>query len=272
MKIKYFILSGIISSALLSMTVFAEPEKTEKETEPAITVTEITKNTTSVSETTVTTELTTASSAAASTAAQTTTLSFYDEILAYVGEDNAPVLNENLDNNAMTIDSSTIDYSNKSMYTITTRSGDVFYLIINSDGSVYFLNPVDTADLTAILSNSNDNKLNENAIESIEKSESATEPTAAASSDVQTKNKKESGMANNVLLMIAAIVVCVVISAAIAIFKKRRKINNFDNDYFNDPDFSSDSDDNDSIIEYDDTDNIPNTQNPGDDMEEYIDD
>lgn len=79
-------------------------------------------------------------------------------------------------------------------------------------------------------------------------------------------------MANNVLLMIAAIVVCVVISAAIAIFKKRRKINNFDNDYFNDPDFSSDSDDNDSIIEYDDTDNIPNTQNPGDDMEEYIDD
>ena len=30
---------------------------------------------------------------------------------AYVGEENAPVLNENLDNNAMTIDSSTIDYS-----------------------------------------------------------------------------------------------------------------------------------------------------------------
>lgn len=58
----------------------------------------------------------------------------------------------------MTIGNSTIDYSNKSMYTITTRSGDVFYLIINSDGSVYFLNPVDTADLTAMLSDSNDNK------------------------------------------------------------------------------------------------------------------
>ena len=39
MKIKYFILSGIISSAILSMTVFAEPEKTEKETEPTIAVT-----------------------------------------------------------------------------------------------------------------------------------------------------------------------------------------------------------------------------------------
>ncbi len=75
----------------------------------------------------------------------------------------------------MTIDSSTIDYSNKSMYTITTRSGDVFYLIINSDGSVYFSQSVDTADLTAMLSDSNDNKLNENALENIEQFESATE-------------------------------------------------------------------------------------------------
>ena len=164
MKIKYFILSGIISSAILSMTVFAEPEKTEKETEPTIAVTEVSKT---VQETTSITESTTAA-VTTSTTEKTTTPSFYDEILAYVGEENAPVLNENLDNNAMTIDSSTIDYSNKSMYTITTRSGDVFYLIINSDGSVYFLNPVDTADLTAMLSDSNDNKLNENALENIQ--------------------------------------------------------------------------------------------------------
>lgn len=154
MKIKYFILSGIISSAILSMTVFAEPEKTEKETEPTIAVTEVSKT---VQETTSITESTTAA-VTTSTTEKTTTPSFYDEILAYVGEENAPVLNENLDNNAMTIGNSTIDYSNKSMYTITTRSGDVFYLIINSDGSVYFLNPVDTADLTAMLSDSNDNK------------------------------------------------------------------------------------------------------------------
>lgn len=154
MKIKYFILSGIISSAILSMTAFAEPEKTEKETEPTIAVTEVSKT---VQETTSITESTTAA-VTTSTTEKTTTPSFYDEILAYVGEENAPVLNENLDNNAMTIDSSTIDYSNKSMYTITTRFGDVFYLIINSDGSVYFLNPVDTADLTAMLSDSNDNK------------------------------------------------------------------------------------------------------------------
>lgn len=170
MKIKYFILSGIISSAIFSMTAFAEPEKTEKETEPTIAVTEVSKT---VQETTSITESTTAA-VTTSTTEKTTTPSFYDEILAYVGEENAPVLNENLDNNAMTIDSSTIDYSNKSMYTITTRSGDVFYLIINSDGSVYFLNPVDTADLTAMLSDSNDNKLNENALENIEQFESAT--------------------------------------------------------------------------------------------------
>ena len=92
MKIKYFILSGIISSAILSMTVFAEPEKTEKETEPTIAVTEVSKT---VQETTSITESTTAA-VTTSTTEKTTTPSFYDEILAYVGEENAPVLNENL--------------------------------------------------------------------------------------------------------------------------------------------------------------------------------
>ena len=167
---------------------FSIAEKTEKETEPTIAVTEVSKT---VQETTSITESTTAA-VTTSTTEKTTTPSFYDEILAYVGEENAPVLNENLDNNAMTIDSSTIDYSNKSMYTITTRSGDVFYLIINSDGSVYFLNPVDTADLTAMLSDSNDNKLNENALENIEQFESATENEKTVSStETETiKNEK----------------------------------------------------------------------------------
>lgn len=278
MKIKYFILSGIISSAILSMTVFAEPEKTEKETEPTIAVTEVSKT---VQETTSVTESTATAAVTASTTEKTTTPSFYDEILAYVGEENAPVLNENLDNNAMTIDSSTIDYSNKSMYTITTRSGDVFYLIINSDGSVYFLNPVDTADLTAMLSDSNDNKLNENALENIEQFESATENEKTVSStETETiKNEKKPSMAKNILWIIAAIIISLIVGAVITFIKKKRQTNKFDNDYFDDDDSDADYSDNDSIVEYkeaaeesDITESTSEIQSNSDDLEEYLDD
>lgn len=277
MKIKYFILSGIISSAILSMTVFAEPEKTEKETEPTIAVTEVSKT---VQETTSITESTTAA-VTTSTTEKTTTPSFYDEILAYVGEENAPVLNENLDNNAMTIDSSTIDYSNKSMYTITTRSGDVFYLIINSDGSVYFLNPVDTADLTAMLSDSNDNKLNENALENIEQFESATENEKTVSStETETiKSEKKPSMAKNILWIIAAIIISLIVGAVITFIKKKRQTNKFDNDYFDDDDSDTDYSDNDSIVEYEEsaeesdiTESTSEIQSNSDDLEEYLDD
>ena len=277
MKIKYFILSGIISSAILSMTVFAEPEKTEKETEPTIAVTEVSKT---VQETTSITESTTAA-VTTSTTEKTTTPSFYDEILAYVGEENAPVLNENLDNNAMTIDSSTIDYSNKSMYTITTRSGDVIYLIINSDGSVYFLNPVDTADLTAMLSDSNDNKLNENALENIEQFESATENEKTVSStETETiKNEKKPSMAKNILWIIAAIIISLIVGAVITFIKKKRQTNKFDNDYFDDDDSDADYSDNDSIVEYEEaaeesdiTKSTSEIQSNSDDLEEYLDD
>lgn len=277
MKIKYFILSGIISSAIFSMTVFAEPEKTEKETEPTIAVTEVSKT---VQETTSITESTTAA-ITTSTTEKTTTPSFYDEILAYVGEENAPVLNENLDNNAMTIDSSTIDYSNKSMYTITTRSGDVFYLIINSDGSVYFLNPVDTADLTAMLSDSNDNKLNENALENIEQFESATENEKTVSStETETiKNEKKPSMAKNILWIIAAIIISLIVGAVFTFIKKKRQTNKFDNDYFDDDDSGANYSDNDSIIEYEEaaeesdiTKSTSEIQSNSDDLEEYLDD
>lgn len=277
MKIKYFILSGIISSAILSMTAFAEPEKTEKETEPTIAVTEVSKT---VQETTSITESTTAA-VTTSTTEKTTTPSFYDEILAYVGEENAPVLNENLDNNAMTIDSSTIDYSNKSMYTITTRFGDVFYLIINSDGSVYFLNPVDTADLTAMLSDSNDNKLNENALENIEQFESATENEKTVSStETETiKNEKKPSMAKNILWIIAAIIISLIVGAVITFIKKKRQTNKFDNDYFDDDDSDADYSDNDSIVEYEEaaeesdiTKSTSEIQSNSDDLEEYLDD
>lgn len=105
----------------------------------------------------------------------------YDKILQYVGT-NADDLDKNLSNNALTIDKSVIDYTDKSMYTITTRDGDIFYLIINSsDGSVYFLNSVDTSDLTAMLSDSSESKKSDNkAIKEMEsiQSETSDNPTS----------------------------------------------------------------------------------------------
>ena len=124
------------------------------------------------------------------------------------------------------------------MYTITTRSGDVFYLIINSDGSVYFLNPVDTADLTAMLSDSNDNKLNENALENIEQFESATEneKTVSSTETEKVKNQKKPSMAKNILWIIAAIIISLIVGAVFTFIKKKRQTNKFDNDYFDDDD------------------------------------
>lgn len=226
MKIKYFILSGIISSAIFSMTVFAEPEKTEKETEPTITVTEVSK-------TVQKTESTTTAAVTTSTTEKTTTPSFYDEILAYVGEENAPVLNENLNDNAMTIDSSTIDYSNKSMYTITTRSGDVFYLIINSDGSVYFLNPVDTADLTAMLDSSN--KTNDAALENLERIEE-TQSAISSEYDSESEKTEDNQKKSNSkfpLIFFAVIVIAIVLGF---IIMKRKKNKNYIEDDFYDED------------------------------------
>ena len=217
--------------AVSSFTVSAEETETsESKTETATT----TMQTEAATETTVTTTV----SETTTTAAETTP-SYYDEILAYVGNDNAPVLNNNLQNDAIAIDKSTIDYSDKSMYTITTRSGDVFYLIINSsDGSVYFLNAVDTADLTSMLSGSSSSgdKQNSDAIEAMnqavtevtDESGSITAETKAADKN-DKKSMVSSAVKSNVFVLIIGAVIIGII-AVIVIFKKRRdKQNSYEN-------------------------------------------
>lgn len=221
--------------AVSSFTVSAEEAETsEAETEAVTTAVQTEAVTETVTETTVTTSV---SETTATTAEPTP--SYYDEILAYVGDDNAPVLNNNLQNDAIAIDKSTIDYSDKSMYTITTRSGDVFYLIINSsDGSVYFLNAVDTADLTSMLSGSSSSgdKQNSDAIEAM--NQAVTEVTdesgsITAETKVADKNDKKSMVSSDVksnlyVLIIGAVIIGII--AVIVIFKKRRdKQNSYDN-------------------------------------------
>lgn len=155
-----------------------------------------------------------------------TTPSYYDEILKYVGDENAPQLDENLQNNGLTIDKSAIDYSQKSMYTITSRSGDVFYLIINSsDGSVYFLNSVDTSDLTALLSEDSQkagNEINQSALENIRQTEAETDISGAVQSKTETVNNKKTDNKKNILSTIIPIAV-VGAATAIIIYKTEEK-------------------------------------------------
>lgn len=169
-----------------------------------------------------------------------TTPSYYDEILKYVGDENAPQLDENLQNNGLTIDKSVIDYSQKSMYTITSRSGDVFYLIINSsDGSVYFLNSVDTSDLTALLSEDSQkagNEINQSALENIRQTEAETDISGAVQSKTETVNNKKTDNKKNILSTIIPIAV-VGAATAIIIYIRRKKNNRaaYDDDFLETP-------------------------------------
>lgn len=169
-----------------------------------------------------------------------TTPSYYDEILKYVGDENAPQLDENLQNNGLTIDKSVIDYSQKSMYTITSRSGDVFYLIINSsDGSVYFLNSVDTSDLTALLSEDSQkagNEINQSALENIRQTEAEKDISGAVQSKTETVNNKKTDNKKNILSTIIPIAV-VGAATAIIIYIKRKKNNRaaYDDDFLETP-------------------------------------
>jgi len=169
-----------------------------------------------------------------------TTPSYYDEILKYVGDENAPQLDENLQNNGLTIDKSVIDYSQKSMYTITSRSGDVFYLIINSsDGSVYFLNSVDTSDLTALLSEDSQkagNEINQSALENIRQTEAEKDISGAVQSKTETVNNKKTDNKKNILSTIIPIAV-VGAATAIIIYIRRKKNNRaaYDDDFLETP-------------------------------------
>lgn len=226
---------SVLAVSSFTFTVSAEEAETsEAETEAVTTAVQTEAVTETVTETTVTTSV----SETTTTTAEPTP-SYYDEILAYVGDDNAPVLNNNLQNDAIAIDKSTIDYSDKSMYTITTRSGDVFYLIINSsDGSVYFLNAVDTADLTSMLSGSSSSgdKQNSDAIEAM--NQAVTEVTdesgsITAETKVADKNDKKSmvssAVKSNVFVLIIGAVIIGIIAVIVILKKRRDKQNSYDN-------------------------------------------
>ena len=235
MKIKTAVITAITAVSALTMNVGAA--KTTAVTTTAVTTATTLAETTTVS---TTTHIPTAGSIVIDKE-KVESGEFYNEVMEYVGKDNAPNLNDNLKNNALAISKSTIDYSDKSMYTVTTRSGDIFYLIINSDdGSCLFLNSVDTADLTSLLSKgSTKNEMNENALENIseiEQEQAVTETIPiddAVKSDTKTAVKTESSIFDNLWWIIGAGVFCLVVAVIVAIIK-RRKGNNGGYDDLND--------------------------------------
>ena len=227
MKIKTAVITAITAVSALTMNVGAA--KTTAVTTTAVTTATTLAETTTVS---TTTHIPTAGSIVIDKE-KVESGEFYNEVMEYVGKDNAPNLNDNLKNNALAISKSTIDYSDKSMYTVTTRSGDIFYLIINSDdGSCLFLNSVDTADLTSLLSKgSTKNEMNENALENIseiEQEQAVTETIPiddALKTDVKTAVKHESSIFDNLWWMIGAGVFCLVVAVIVAIIKRRKGSN-----------------------------------------------
>ena len=164
---------------------------------------------------------------------------FYDEVMEYVGYGNAPNLDNNLKNNALAINSTAIDYSEKSMYTITTRSGDVFYLIINSDdGSVLFLNTVDTADLTSLLNKGNtSNTMNENALEDIaeiEQEQAETVPIndTPTKENVTTKAVSSTSYIDSIIWIVGAAIACVLVAVIVTVIKRKKNKNTGYEDMF----------------------------------------
>lgn len=240
MNIKSAIISAVltISALTASMTVSAEPKET---TNIPTGSAEVTKEVTTTTDTTTTSASTTQHTPTAGSIVidsdKVETGEFFDEVMQYVGKDNAANLNDNLKNNALAINSTTIDYSDKSMFTITTRSGDVFYLIINnSDGTCLFLNTVDTADLTSLLNKNNGGgtkTLNDQAINDIEQTEkeqevitskaytsAMSEDTSVSQSNAESKNIS---WAKNLMWIGIALVGSAVIALIAFVIKSKRR-------------------------------------------------
>ena len=232
MNFKSAIITAATVFSALTMNVSAY-------TTTAVTETSAATTSTTVSETSVTTTHIPTAGSVIIDREKVNDNNYLNEILGYVGEDNAPHLNDNLKNNAMAINSTKIDYSEKSMYTITTRSGDVFYLIINSeDGSCLFLNSVDTADLTSLLNKgTTKNTMNENALADIEQMEQEQAETIPLNDIPKKENptkKPVSGPSyfDSIIWIVGAALACVVVAVIVAVIKRRKNKNTGYEDMF----------------------------------------
>ena len=107
---------------------------------------------------------------------------------------------------------------------VTTRSGDVFYVIIDNskeENNVYFLNDVDTFDLQALLSKDDDSdtvKVGESA----EIEAATTESGAAENADSENKKESDSKQGGNYTSIFILLGIVVLGGIGFVIFKIKK--------------------------------------------------
>ena len=233
---------SVITAAMLfamsgSVTAFAE------ETSAAVTETATDIQTTSeITETTK--ESTTA----------TKTEEIVDEIFDHANDDNKYYTDDYYDTegNATLIKEEQVIYESEEMQfiAVTTKSGDVFYILINysaasDENNVYFLNKVDSLDLYSLLYMTDEEKESGIDPENVQKAEdavlghtssetveTATDETAESGENTQETVTKQSGGMNTTLLLGIGIIALIAIGfVGFKMFGKKPVKKNISDDF-----------------------------------------
>ena len=116
----------------------------------------------------------------------------------------------------LTVDDYATDKDNKAFYTVHSKNGNEFYIIVdgkNSENNVYFLNAVDESDLVAIANDSDPNSV----LTTITTEETTTEATTETTTEEEVPAKKNSEGS------LAPVIFIGIISVVVAMFVKKRK-------------------------------------------------
>ena len=237
---------SVITAAMLfamsgSVTAFAE--------ETSATVTETATDIQTTSEITETAE-----KSEETESATTKTEEIVDEIFDRANDDNKYYTDDyyDTDGNATLIKEEQVIYESEEMQfiAVTTKSGDVFYILINysaasDENNVYFLNKVDSLDLYSLLYMTDEEKESGIDPENVQKAEdavlghtssetveTATNETAESDENTQETVTKQSGGMNTILLLGIGIIVLIAIGfVGFKMFGKKPVKKNISDDF-----------------------------------------
>lgn len=175
------------------------------------------------------------------------------------------------DGNATLIKHEKIIYDSEEMQfiAVTTKDGDVFYILINysaegDEDNVFFLNKVDDFDLYSLLYAGNESEEGKNPVEQAEKyADAATnggassenpdnveETTAETESSEEVSAKKQASPMNSNMLILIGVGALAIVGGALFVLKsgkfgkkKNVKVEDFDEDYDDDYGSVTDEDD-----------------------------
>ena len=175
------------------------------------------------------------------------------------------------DGNATLIKHEKIIYDSEEMQfiAVTTKDGDVFYILINysaegDEDNVFFLNKVDDFDLYSLLYAGNESEEDKDPAEqakkyadaatnggaSSENLDNAEETTAETESSEEVSAKKQASPMNSNMLILIGVGALAVVGGAVFVFKSGRfgkkknvKVEDFDEDYDDDYGSVTDEDD-----------------------------